>query len=205
MRIVIGTVFCGRIKSQGGQYITTKMFCLGIPLFPLDCMLVTKGGFGSSRYGMAIPWHGTSIAASYLRILVLAVGAGIIALASPDIRPLAVLFAVALAGATWFLLGRSSAKERFVRSQFYAVFGIHFLPQWLYQPDFERLFNAAQAQHMALFNDNDWAQRIKTLHPGQEAFPLVYVLSMMDSMVRQDHQLAEVLENKYGEQKAKAA
>src|SRR5205085_9614129 len=66
--MIIGTMFLGKVKEINKQYVETKFFVFGIPIFPTGSMLVTASGF-RSRQGLTIPLDTTSVIAGYARLL----------------------------------------------------------------------------------------------------------------------------------------
>lgn len=113
MIVRIGTMFMGEVDAVGGQSVQTKFFVLGVPLVPLSSFFFTKHG-----EGVAIPLHGESVLAGYLRLalglatLVL----GTLAFVTPSYRRDLGDFAGAIACGVAFVaaivvLGRLSAGE----------------------------------------------------------------------------------------------
>jgi hypothetical protein len=67
--MIFGTVFTGHVKTQNKQWIESKVFCLGIPLYVTNTMLVTDVT-GRGRRGVEIKTNSISIIAAILRPIV---------------------------------------------------------------------------------------------------------------------------------------
>src|SRR4051812_48307842 len=105
--MVIGTAFLGKVKEVNKQWVETKFFILGLPLFPLSSMLVTSSNF-RSRQGMHIPLNSTSVIAGYGRLLTFLLGLilFVFGLSNPERDSINTILAVIGAAllALWFFL-----------------------------------------------------------------------------------------------------
>ncbi|RZJ69158.1 hypothetical protein [Flavobacterium sp.] len=202
MSIIIGTLFAGQTKTQNGQYIATKMFVLGIPLFPTMSMFVTKKETLGGRYGFEIPKNTASIVASYLRILT--VPALIIMLVANSqsyetnwTLSLLILAMIGLMVYIWFFLGKTTDKERFSRTQFGKVFEVYFMPEWLYYEDLERFHKSGKALYELKFPDEDWEEKLKYIKPSDPDFALVYCRAYLEIQLHEKDGKRALLDKKF--------
>lgn len=114
MRIIIGTMFAGQIKSLHQQYISTKLFFFIIPIFPTMSMLVVNREFLSGRKGIEIPMNKLSTIAAYMRIISIPV-AVLLYLLIDDLtswqKISALLLSISLLVYVWFFLVNRPQKK----------------------------------------------------------------------------------------------
>ena len=202
MGIIIGTMFAGQIKSLHGQYISTKMFILGLPMFPVDSIFVTKKDFLEGRNGIEIPNHGLSIIAAYIRIWLIPLAA--IAFFAfgfeSEISLYIIIGLTALALVYfWFFFGRSSAKENFTREHLGRIFQIYFMPEWLYYEDLEKFQKIALAYYIDEFGNEDWESNLKKIKTTEKHFSLVYCTAYLTIQLKGLESKKNILDEKYQE------
>jgi len=198
--MIIGTVFTGHVKTQNKQWIESKVFCLGIPLYITNTMLVT-GVTGRGRRGIEIKTNSTSIIAAILRpivtiLCVFAVGGFIGNYGSAKwswlIFPAIVSFALTIY--CWFFFGKTTKHEKFVRQQFYQLFGLYFMPHWLQDHDIATKFDKLKKAYVAKFGTTDWKEKLKsTQFQHIEGFSLYYCLTALENNFANDAETEALL------------
>jgi hypothetical protein len=202
MGIIIGTMFAGQIKSLHGQYISTKVFILGLPIFPIDSILVTKKEFLVGRNGIEIPKNNISITAAFLRIWLIPLAALLFFLLrfQTDTSAFTFIGLTALAFIyLWFIFGRSTAKENFAREHFGKIFHVYFMPEWLYFEDLEKFQKAAMKNYNEEFGNEDWESELKKIQIGDLRFSLVYCTAYLTIQLKDMESKRKILDKKYEE------
>jgi len=186
--MIFGTVFTGHVKTQNKQWIESKVFCLGIPLYVTNTMLVTDVT-GSGRRGVEIKTSSISIIAAILRpivtiLCVFSVGAF---LANTDtmfwlLGP--AIISIALFVYCWFFFGKTTKHEKFVRKQLGDVFGLYFMPQWLHDHEVNSHFEKLKNAYVAKYGAADWKEKLKSAKfQNVDGFSLYYSLTLLENHI----------------------
>ena len=149
--MILREAFLGKIKTQNKQFIETKFFCIGIiPINPISSMLVTESD-GNSRIGIEIMKNKLSILAVILRLLstIMFLSSGIFYPSgyfeeNTMLKVFKVIITLLLAIYFWFFFGKTTKKEKFIRNQFVKIYGLYFMPEWLYLDEFEKFNESAK-------------------------------------------------------------
>ncbi len=161
--MVIGTVFLGKVKEMNGQWIETKFFILGLPLFPTSSMLVTAAKHGS-RQGMSIPLNATSIIAGYARLFTfiaafILLALGLMGNAGPGSAGVLITVALALA-ALWaffyFSFGKPTTEEMEQRNRLGNATGIYAMPHWFSFDDALANLKNYEYHYYQTFPNSNW-------------------------------------------------
>lgn len=185
--MIFGTVFTGLVKTQNKQWIESKVFCLGIPLYVTNTMLVTDIA-GRGRRGIEIKTNRTSIIAAIIRpivtvLCVFSIGGFIGNYGSAAwswlIYP--AIISLALTIYCWFFFGKTTKQEKFVRQQFGAVLGLYYMPKWLNASDVSTHFNKLKKAYVSKFGTTDWKEKLKSMFYHDEDFSLAYCLTSLEN------------------------
>jgi hypothetical protein len=186
--MIFGTVFTGLVKTQNKQWIESKVFCLGIPLYVTNTMLVTDIA-GRGRRGIEIKTNSTSIIAAIIRpivtiLAVFSVGGYIGNSGDPKwswlIFP--AILSTALMVYCWFFFGKANKHEKFVRKQFAEVFGLYFMPHWLHDHMVASNFEKLKKAYVSKFGTTDWKEKLKsTQYQHIDGFSLYYCLTALEN------------------------
>jgi hypothetical protein len=183
--MIFGTVFTGHVKTQEKQWIESKVFCLGIPLYVTNTMLVTEVT-GNGRSGIEIKTNGVSIAAAVIRpiVTILCFFSVVAFIANYDemlwlLGP-AVVTSV-LFVYSWFYFGKTTRHERFVRNQFGALFGFYFMPHWLESATAQSYLERLKAVYVSRYGATDWKEKLKGATYGEEVFTICYCLVALEN------------------------
>lgn len=185
--MIIGTVFTGHVKTQNKQWIETKMFCFGIPLYITNTMLVTDVT-GRGRRGIEIKTNRMSILAAIIRPIVtigwlISMGALI---GNHDTMTWLwgpAILTTALFVYSWFFFGKTTKYEKFVRKQCGDVFGLYFMPEWLDAYEANGNFESAKKVYVAKFGTTDWKEKLKKMYYHDEHFALAYCLTALENNI----------------------
>lgn len=188
--MIIGTVFTGHVKTQNKQWIESKVFCLGIPLYVTTTMLVTDVT-GRGRRGIEIKRNWTSIIAAFIRIIstllcVFSIGGYIGNYGSQHwawlIYP--AILSTALMIYCWFFFGKTTKHEKFVRQQLGDVFGLYFMPHWLHDYEVNNHFEKLKKAYVAKYGAADWKEKLKTAQfQHVDGFSLYYSLTFLENHI----------------------
>lgn len=186
--MIIGTVFTGHVKTQNKQWIESKVFCLGIPLYITNTMLVTDVT-GRGRRGVEIKTNSISIIAAIIRPIVsiawvFSIGAFIgnydtmLWLLWPSI------ISTALLVYCWFFFGKTTKHEKFVRQQLGDVFGLYFMPHWLHDHEVNTHFEKLKKAYVAKYGAADWKEKLKSAKFQHiDGFSLYYSLTFLENHI----------------------
>jgi hypothetical protein len=198
--MIVGTIFLGKVKEVNKQWIETKFFILGLPLFPLSSMLVTSSEF-RSRQGMPIPLNTTSVIAGYGRLLTFLVGIVlfVFGLSNPENDPFNITLAITGAAllALWFFLffkfGKATEEESSVRSKIGNAIGVYAMPNWF---DFDTSYNCykdLEFRYFDRFATKDWKADIEEGHLSAEKLSIIYPLALFNQMIDQSTESERLL------------
>jgi len=184
--MIIGTMFLGKVKEINKQWIETKFFILGVPLFPTSSMLVTASAH-NSRQGISIPLNATSVIAGYARLFTFLAALGLILggmiEANNTLTLVGVAFAIAW-GYFYFKFGKPSAEEIAERSKLGNAIGIYALPNWYDFDGAMRNLNHLQFHYKGKFN-SDWKTDLSSGDVSSEKIPVLYALAVCNYMIDQ--------------------
>ena len=198
--MIFGTVFTGQIKTQGKQYIETKMFCLIIPIYVVNTLLVTDI-VGNGRKGIEIKTNIHSIIASIIRIIitiicVFSIGAYIgnydemAWLAIPTITSLFLTIYF------WFYFGKTTKYERFARKQFAKEFELYILPSWLKNSTLRFYFESLKKKFTTKYGkEMNWKEKLLNASKFDEDFSLFYCLTALESELGDNTELKKILKD----------
>ncbi len=198
--MIFGTVFTGHIKTQEKQWIESKVFCLGIPLYVTNTMLVTDVT-GSGRRGIEIKTNSTSIAAAIIRPIVtvawiFSVGAFI---ANYDemfwLSGPALIF-TALFVYSWFFFGKTTKDERFIRKQFGITIRCFILcPTGLNLCNIQSYLDKLKEVYLSHFDTTDWKERLKNLPYEDKAFTICFCMTALENAIAWNAETAKMLDD----------
>lgn len=198
--------FLGKIKIQNKQFIETKFFCIGIiPINPISSMLVTELD-GNSRIGIEIMKNKLSILAVILRLLstIMFLSSGIFYPSgyfeeNTILKVFKVIITLLVAIYFWFFFGKTTKKEKFIRNQFGKIYGLYFMPEWLYLDEFEKFNESAKKIFIAKYSSESWSEKLNTSRYNDDDFALFYCLSYFENILHPDKKIKNIIEQKYDE------
>jgi hypothetical protein len=188
--MIFGTVFTGQIKTQDKQYIETKMFCLIVPIYVVNSMLVTEV-VANGRKGIELKKNSLSIMAAIIRPIIsialfFSVGAYI---GNYDTMPWLIaplIFTLGLFVYFWFYFGRTTAYEKFIRLQFAKELGLYIFPKWLKQQQARTFFEQLKKQYLVKNSTENWVEKINTVPYYSEEFSLAFCLAALENYLNPD-------------------
>jgi hypothetical protein len=202
--MIFGTFFTGRVKTQNEQFIETKIFSFIIPIYPISSMLVTET-LSRGRRGIDIMKNKLSVIAAILRILSTFsflffsfIYHGSYS-ESIFIKILRVIIPLSLAIYFWFFFGKTKSKEKFVRNQFGKIFGLYFMPEWLYLDEFKKMNDDAKKTYRTKNSSDSWIEKLNTTKFNDDDFALIYCISYFENILNPNKNTSELLERKYQE------
>jgi hypothetical protein len=183
--MIFGTVFTGHVKTQEKQWIETKLFCLFIPLYVVNTMLVTDVT-GNGRRGIPINTNSTSIIAAIIRpivtvICLFSIGAFIGNYDTMLWLLIPAILSVPLFIYGWFFFGKTTKHEKFVRKQFGLLFGLYFMPEWLPRDQVISNFENLKKAYVSNFGTTDWKEKVRNAQYNSEGFSLFYCLTALEN------------------------
>ncbi len=201
--MIIGTAFLGKVKEINKQWIETKFFIFGLPLFPTSSMLVISEKHGMKQ-GLSIPLNAISVIAGYTRILTFLSAVFILGFVwfNPDpgfheINPTLTVIGFVFA-AIWFFFyfrfGKASKKDIEQRSKLGAAIGIYALPGWFnFNESLTNLKNL-EYRYKENFQNNDWKTDLNSSHIPPEKRSILYALALFNRMVDQSAENEKLLD-----------
>jgi hypothetical protein len=204
--MILREAFLGKIKTQNKQFIETKFFCIGIiPINPISSMLVTESD-GNSRIGIEIMKNKLSILAVILRLLstIMFLSSGIFYPSgyfeeNTMLKVFKVIITLLLAIYFWFFFGKTTKKEKFIRNQFGKIYGLYFMPEWLYLDEFEKFNESAKNLFITRYSSESWSEKLKTSRYNDDDFALFYCLSYFENILHPDKKVKNIIQQKYDE------
>jgi hypothetical protein len=202
--MILSEVFLGKIKKQNNQYIETKFFCIGIiPMNPISSILVTEVN-NDGRKGIEIKKNKLSIFAVIFRFLstFCFLSSGIFypsGFFEQDtvLKVFKVLITLSLTIYFWFFFGKTTKKEKFIRNQFGKIFGLYFMPEWLYLEEFEKFNDSAKTFFITKFNSQNWSENLNKSKHDEDDFALFYCLSYFENILHPNKKNEKILQQKY--------
>ena len=204
--MTLGEMFLGKIKTQNKQYIETKFFCIGIiPINPISSILVTESN-SNGRKGIDIMKNKMSIIAVILRFVstFCFLSSGIFypsGFFKEDVimKILKVLITLLLTIYFWFFFGKTTKKEEFIRKQFGEIFGLYFMPEWLYLDEFEKFNESAKTFFITKFSSQNWSEKLNKAKYNDNDFALFYCLSYFENILHPNKKVENIIQQKYNE------
>lgn len=179
----IGTILMGNIHSYNKQYIATKFFTLGVPLFP-----VASYFFVTPERGIEMDKvHGKSVLKGYLSFATLVFGllALLRVLGSPTIGMILLGISVYF---FWFF-GKPTEAEKKERDLFEKATGMNALPSFLDKGTARTLRNNI-VQQFRLFDPNATAETLIPMTVNKkydkQALPLVFAFMAYHNQTLED-------------------
>jgi hypothetical protein len=185
--MIIGTMFLGKVKEINKQWIETKFFIVGVPLFPTSSILVTSATSYNSRQGISIPLNATSVIAGYARLITFLAALGFFITGAADADTTMLLIGMAFA-ITWayfyFNFGKPSTSEISERSKLGKAIGVYALPNWYDFDGAMNNLNHLQFHYKGKFT-SDWKSDLSSGNVSQDKVPVLYALAVFNYMVDQ--------------------
>jgi hypothetical protein len=196
--MIFGTVFTGHVKTQEHQWIESKVFCLGIPLYVTTTMLVTEVTGSGGRLGIEIKTNKISIAAAVIRPIITIFFVFSVAAFIANYDEMLWLLAPAVTTTalfvySWFFFGKTTKRERFVRKQFGTLVGIYFMPHWLDSNTVQSYINRLKEAYISHFGTTDWKVKLKGLKYEDDAFTICYCLTALENTIAYDAETDRML------------
>lgn len=173
----IGSIFFGKIKKLNGQHIETKFFMLGIPLFPIKSLFVTKIGF-EERDGIEIGLNTDSVLKGLFGPLSLLLAFLLIFLDKElDISNGKIIDFVFLIVGLFFLfiIGGTSDAEKEIRLLYQKAIGINALPEYFAKDELDIFLKMLiQKANSNLQVGENWIKVIENKSYNDTQLPILF-------------------------------
>ena len=211
--MTLGTLFLGKVKSLNNQFIETKFFAIGIPIYPVSSIYVTEKNY-NQRLGLALPLNKTSVIAGYMRFYIGALAVfclleGELLIFAMGISPvnhtlfiLLKYLLVAIFILIWayfmFYFGKSTKAETDLRNKVGKVTGYYIVPSWFDHGFCLEIYDQYAKRYKEMKPNGDWRKDISTLSYADNDLSIYYVLSLFNYVTEPNDESYKLFEKADG-------